>query len=379
MMLKIKLKKVLKMMGIGLLVLVLLGVGYVYWLLGQPQFGKLPSEEALKRFEKSPQFKNGVFDNTNPTPALTEGVSYFQVIKEFFFTKKERNVPTQKIPTKKIDLLHLSADEEVFVWFGHSSYFIQKEGIKILVDPVFSGNASPVKFTTKSFAGSDAYTVEDFPEIDYLFISHDHWDHLDYETVLKLKSKVKKVITGLGVGEHFKFWGYDSLKINELDWHEKLDLQENISVTATQGRHFSGRGLKRNTSLWVSFVLKTKNKTLFLGGDSGYDTHFKEIGYKYGPFDLAILECGQYDQKWKYIHMMPEEVVQAGFDLKAVKIIPVHFSKFALANHPWDESIIRYSTEAKNRKQTFIAPFIGEKINLNDSATYESKFWEEVR
>jgi L-ascorbate metabolism protein UlaG (beta-lactamase superfamily) len=196
---------------------------------------------------------------------------------------------------------------------------------------------------------------------------------------LKLKSKVKHVICGLGVGEHFRYWGYDSSMVHELDWHDNIQLENDFSITATPARHFSGRGLKRNMSLWVSFAIKTKNHNLYIGGDSGYDTHFKEIGEKYGPFDLAVLECGQYDKSWKYIHMMPEEVVQAGFNLKASKVIPVHWSKFSLGNHPWDEPIIRYTTEAEKLKQTYFAPFIGEKINVNDSVTYKSNYWVSIK
>jgi L-ascorbate metabolism protein UlaG (beta-lactamase superfamily) len=347
--------------------------------LSQPKFGKRPNKEAIKRLEKSPQFKNGSFTNTNHTPDLTEGVSYYKVLKEFLIDKKPRKIPEDSLPSKQTDLLHLNPEEDVYVWFGHSSYFIQMDGKKILIDPVFSGNASPLKFTTKSFKGSDVYSVEDIPDLDYLFITHDHWDHLDYKTILQLKSKVKQVICGLGVGEHLKHWGYDPSIIHELDWFDTISVVEGFKVTATPARHFSGRGFKRNTALWVSFVVETKNHKLYLGGDSGYDTHFKTIGEKYGPFDLAILECGQYDKSWKYIHMMPEETVQAGFDLNAKKIIPVHWSKFSLGNHPWDEPIKRYITEAERLNQAFSAPFIGETIHINNTTTYKSNFWESIK
>ncbi len=367
--------KKLKMIGISIGIIILALVILTGCFLAHPKMGKLPSKETLARLQKSPQFKDGSFQNTHHTPDLTEGVSYYQVLKEFLFVKKIRNTPSDSLPRKRTDLLHLNAEEDVFVWFGHSSYFMQVDGKTMLVDPVFSGNASPIKFTTKSYKGADMYHVEDFPNIDYLFISHDHWDHLDYETILKLKSKVKNVICGLGVGEHLRYWGYDSSMVHELDWHDNIQLENDFSITATPARHFSGRGLKRNMSLWVSFAIKTKNHNLYIGGDSGYDTHFKEIGEKYGPFDLAVLECGQYDKSWKYIHMMPEEVVQAGFNLKASKVIPVHWSKFSLGNHPWDEPIIRYTTEAEKLKQTYFAPFIGEKINVNDSVTYKSNYW----
>ena len=163
--------------------------------------------------------------------------------------------------------------------------------------------------------------TDDLPEIDFLFISHDHWDHLDYKTISKLQRKVNKVITGLGTGAHFEHWGYDKNKIFEGDWYDEISLGDGFLVYTTPARHFAGRTLKRNRSIWTSFVLKTPSKKLYLGGDSGFDTHFKEIGNKYGPFDLAILECGQYNPYWKYIHMMPEETVQAAIDLRDKKCI----------------------------------------------------------
>ena len=282
------------------------------------------------------------------------------------------------LPSKKTNLLQLDPGKNVIIWFGHSSYFMQIDGKTMLVDPVFSGAASPISYTTPSFAGSDVYAVEDFPEIDYLFISHDHWDHLDYDTVKKLKSKVKKVITGLGTGAHFESWDYDLSKIEEKDWNESVDLGNGFHVTVTPGRHFSGRGLSRNRAMWVSFVLQTPTKKLFLGGDSGYDTHFKAIGDKFGPFDLVFLECGQYNFNWKYIHMMPEEVAQAAEDLKAKKLMPVHWAKFALGQHDWDEPIIRVTKASQLKNMPLVTPMIGEVVNLNEDKLFPS-WWENVR
>lgn len=193
---------------------------------------------------------------------------------------------------------------------------MQVDGKCILVDPVLSGNTSPIRFTTTSYKGSDVYIPADFPAIDYLLITHDHWDHLDHSTVLKLKLKIKKIITGLGTGAHLEHWGFDTNDIIEKNWNETIQLDNGFIVNTTPGRHFSGRGLKRNLSLWMSFVLTTPTMKIFIGGDSGYDTHFKTIGNAYGPFDVAILECGQYNPYRKYIHLMPEEVVQTGIDLQ---------------------------------------------------------------
>lgn len=361
-------------MATTLLILVVFG-SLIYVFLQYPQFGKRPAGERLERIKNSPNYKNNSFQNLSHTPDLTEGVSLFSVLKEFLFNKNEFKRPSKNIPTTKTDLLQLDASENVVVWFGHSSYFIQIDGKKILVDPVLSNTASPFSFTTKAFEGTNVYTTDDFPEIDYLFISHDHWDHLDYRTMMKLKPKIKKIITGIGTGAHFEHWGFDSHVILENDWNETLLLEDGFVVNTVPARHFSGRSFKRNKALWLSFVLQTPSSKLFIGGDSGYDDHFAQIGKQFGPFDLAFLENGQYDKSWKYIHMMPNEVLQAAIDLKAKALFPVHSSKFTLANHNWDEPLSKISELVQNTQIRLITPIIGEKTTLNTERVFP-KWWE---
>jgi len=346
--------------------------------LQQPSFGRAPSGARLERIQKSPNYRDGQFQNESVTPDLAEGTSYWKVFVKFFFGKSKFNTPASPIPSQKTDLLHLRPDENVLVWFGHSSYFMQIDGKTFLVDPVFSGSASPVRFTTPSFKGSDVYAVEEFPAIDYLLLSHDHWDHLDYETILKLKPKVGQVVTGLGTGEHLERWGYDPAVITERDWYEGVDLGSGFGITVTPGRHFSGRGLSRNRALWVSFVLRTPTLKVFVGGDSGYDQHFKKIGAQFGPFDLALLECGQYNEAWKYIHMMPEETVTAAHDLRAAKLMPVHWAKFSLALHDWNEPIQRAVAEAHKQNMPLLTPLIGQKVDLKGPNTFRN-WWSEAR
>lgn len=342
-------------------------------------FGRMPSGARLKRIKKSPNYRDGAFQNQSFTPDLTEGATYFSVMREFALGDKKGQQPEVNIPAHKTDLKNLNPNENALVWFGHSSYFIQIDGKKILIDPVLSGNASPLSFTTKAFAGTDRYSVEDFPEIDYLFISHDHYDHLDYKTIVKLKSKVKTVITSLGTAEHLEYWGYNPNVIIEKDWYDSVDLGNGFNVTLTPSRHFSGRMLKRNQALWTSFVLKTPSQNLFLGGDSGYDKHFAEIGEKFGPFDLAILENGQYNKSWKHIHLMPHEILQAAKDLKAKRLFPVHSSKFALANHAWDEPLNKIVENNKTENLNLVTPMIGEKVDLNNPNQTFSEWWKSVK
>jgi L-ascorbate metabolism protein UlaG (beta-lactamase superfamily) len=216
--------------------------------------------------------------------------------------------------------------------------------------------------------------VADIPHIDYLFISHDHWDHLDHRTVEKLRPKVGKVITALGAGAHLDRWRYGQEIIAEGDWYDEFSLDDGFKVNVMPGRHFSGRTFKRNQSLWVSFILTTPHMKIYLGGDSGYDSHFAKIGAEYGPFDLAILEDGQYNNSWKHIHMLPEQVVQAAIDLKAERLLPVHWGKFSLSLHDWDEPIIRVVKEAERRKVPVLHPMIGEAVDLNNPQD-QTQWW----
>ena len=211
------------MLVTGIVILIIIGAAILF-INGTP-FGSLPSLDDIKNLQRLPYFHNGKFRNRSATPSLTEGVGFFSVLKEFLFDKSKENIPPFPLPSKKTDLLQLDPNKNILVWFGHSSYFIQIDGKKILVDPVFSGNASPLRFTTRSFKGSDIYHVSDLPDIDYLFLTHDHWDHLDYKTVLQLKTKVKRIITGLGVGAHLIFWGFDKKNIEEMQWNGQIILE----------------------------------------------------------------------------------------------------------------------------------------------------------
>lgn len=358
---------------IAVLIISLLIIVAVYFV-QQPQFGGKPSLGELKKMQNSPNFKNGQFQNLHYTPQLTGDASLFKVMKEFFFNKDKNNVPPAILPSKKTDLFSLDLNDDLVIWFGHSSYFIQLDGKRILVDPVLSGHASPLKFTTKSFKGTDVYTTEDIPPIDLLLITHDHYDHLDHETIVQLQPKIKKLITGLGVGAHFRRWGYEANIIFEKDWNEEI-ISGNIIIKTTPARHFSGRSLKRNTSLWLSFVLATPAKKIFVGGDSGYDDHFKLIGEKFGPFDLVILENGQYNPYWKFIHMNPEETVQAAVDLKAKALFPIHWGKFSLSLHAWDEPIKRVLTEARTKAVRVFHPMIGEVAFLDKENSF-TEWWK---
>lgn len=341
----------------------------------QDKFGKAPDGARLERIKRSPHYKNGKFQNLSKTPTLAAGHNYLGVLYEVYIKNKPGHKPADIIPSVKTDLLSLPPDKDVLVWFGHSSYFIQIDGKRILVDPVLSGNASPVPRTVRSFNGTDIYTVADLPDIDYLFISHDHYDHVDHETLIALKDKTKKVICGLGVGAHFEHWGYDSSKIIERDWNEQVTLDSGFTVFVEPARHFSGRGFATNNTLWASYLLQTPGMKIYIGGDSGYDTHYAAIGNKHGPIDLAILDNGQYNEAWRYIHNLPEDVLKAAQDLKAKRILPVHSSKFALGSHAWDEPLTKITELNTSYNIPLITPMIGEAVHLKDTAQQFRQWW----
>jgi len=349
---------------------------FVFLYMKQAKFGKLPSGKRLEIIQKSPNYKDGTFQNQTPTPNLIKGTSTLKVFYDFFFKKIENKFPSNTIPSEKTDLKSLNINENVLVWFGHSSFYFHLNGKRFLVDPIFSGKISPISDSSKAFKGSDIYSVEDFPEIDYLMITHDHYDHLDYQTITELKNKVKNVICPLGVGQHFEHWNYDIAKIIEKDWYDFIELDNQIKITLTPARHFSGRTFRRNVSLWTSFVVESADYKIFISGDTGYGSHFKEIGDKFGPFDLAILECGQYNEKWKNIHTMPEEIPTIVNEIQTKRFLPVHNSKFALAQHAWNEPLERVSAFKKTLSIDMITPKIGELVRLNDTTQVFSKWWE---
>lgn len=328
-----------------------------------PILGKNPS---LQQIEKSPNYKQGAFVNIEPTVMLTEEATFLKMTRDLFWGNKKR-IPEKPIPSLKSDLNRLEHHEDAITWFGHSSYHIYFSGKHILVDPVFSGYASPFSFMIKAFEGSNNYSSSDFDVVDILILTHDHYDHLDYHTLKQLKPKIKKVYCSLGVASHLIHWGFDKSIITELDWWESKYIENGIKLTATPARHFSGRSIKRAQTLWSSFILESDKRRIFLGGDSGYGSHFKEINNKLGDFDLAILECGQYNEKWPMIHMTPEETVQAAIDLKAKITLPVHWGKFALAYHDWDEPIIRFTQKARAMNVNYITPQIGSSYYFTGS------------
>ncbi len=332
---------------------------------GLPQLGKKPSGQRLEHCKASVAWNGDRFCNEHPVPKEKGNKSMLKVIQEFLLSKQPNKVPPVPLPAIHTDLRTLPSGDLV-VWLGHSGLLLQVGGLSILVDPVLT-NAAPVSFLERPFPGTDIFKPHDMPPVDALVITHNHYDHLDYDTVRHLRVKTGHVVCPLGVGATFEFWNWSSRSITELDWWQSYRIEGPegpVDIVCTPQHHFSGRMLlDGNRTLWASYVVITPNRRLFLGGDGGYEDHFRRIGEKYGPFDLAFMENGQYDVNWRYIHTMPEQQEQACRDINAHAIFSIHNGKFALARHPWDEPR-RNIERLRAAGLTVLSPAIGEITRL---------------
>jgi len=343
--------------------------------LQHPKFGAYPEGERLEKIQRSPHFADGEFRNLLATPMFAGDSSFLSVLVGNLSQRAKNLRPNGPIPATKTDLKSLDTGLDTVVWLGHSSYFVLFAGKRILIDPVFSTYASPLSFVTKAFDGTNLYAVDDIPKIDVLLITHDHWDHLDHATVTELEPKVGRVFVPLGVGAHFERWSYAREKIHEADWFGKLELNDGLAVYAVPARHYSGRLLTRNKTLWAGFVLESKRRRILFGGDSGYGPHFVEIARRFGGFDLVAMDMGQYDARWPLIHMTPEEAVRAAMDLQAKTLLPAHVGRFNIARHAWNEPFDRIVAASKDRPFRLMTPMIGEPLILDHEGKHYSRWW----
>lgn len=262
-------------------------------------------------------------------------------------------------------------------WFGHSTVFVQLDGKRILLDPIFADRPSPFPLVGgKRFSRVLPADPQSMPALDAVIISHDHYDHLDYRSIMGLKDRTGVFFVPSGVARRLKKWGISPAKIRECKWWDEEELA-GLKIICTPAQHFSGRGLfDRNTTLWSSWALKGPQSSIFFSGDGGYGAHFAEIGSKYGPFDLTLMECGQYDKRWSEIHMAPEETVQAHVDVKGKLLVPIHWGAFSLAFHSWTDPIERVTTASHERGVAIATPKIGEPVILGSAEYPSTKWWE---
>lgn len=369
--------KIAKRIAIFLVVCVIVFIaGIVIFVNTSPQFGQSPAGDDLTRISQSPFYLDGQFINLIETK-MGSFSEMMGTMPDFIYGENQE--PSDTLPVRFGENAEAANDSNCYItWYGHSAFLIEMDGKRILIDPMLGETAAPVSFGSSRFPYEKPIPIEELTDIDILILSHDHYDHLDYESIINLKDEVANFYTALGVGSHLKSWGVPENKITELDWWESSTV-EGINLTACPARHFSGRALiDQNKTQWASWAIAGAKHKIYFSGDGGYGPHFTEIGKKYGPFDLALLECGQYNDAWKAIHMMPEESVQAGIDVNAKLIMPIHWGAFKLAVHEWTEPVKRFKAESEKRNLTMLHPFIGERFELGKDFPQE-EWWLPVQ
>lgn len=339
------------------------------------QFGAKPSKLDIKKYADSNYWKDNKFENLEAT-SMSIDIQKLPKLLYKQFCKEEGRIPLNQLPIIPFNTTEFlePSEETKFIWYGHSVVLMRLAENTILIDPMFGDNAAPISpFPVKRFSQNAIDLIDDFPEIDLLILTHDHYDHLDYDSIQKLKPKVKKYFVAVGIARHLIYWGIDKDDITEFDWWQQEEFN-NIKITFTPTRHFSGRGLTdRAKSLWGGWVFKTSNENIWFSGDGGYGEHFKEIGDRLGPFDFAFMECGQYNDNWHLIHMFPEESTRAAQDANTKKVMAVHWAGFALAQHPWTEPIEEFSKHANLKGLSHIHPQLGQLVRLNQDI--EQQTW----
>ncbi|SOE19680.1 L-ascorbate metabolism protein UlaG, beta-lactamase superfamily [Spirosomataceae bacterium TFI 002] len=342
-----------------------------------PQFGGKHSSEAKARYAKSGIYKEGKFLNQIPTDMSMDFASLVSITKDFI-KGVPNSAPDFEVPIHKVDSLDLTKKDTItkLIWFGHSAFLLQMDDKNILIDPMLGNVPSPHPWLGKGrYQKELPIEIEQLPVIDAIIISHDHYDHLDYGSIQKLKAKTKTFLVPLGVGAHFEAWGVPKENIHELNWWDEIKL-DNIKLAFTPSRHFSGRGMgDRFSTLWGSWVITGSKDNIYFSGDGGYGPHFKEVGEKYGPFNFAMMECGQYNEKWADIHMMPEETVQAAIDVKSELFMPIHWGSFTLALHSWTDPVERVIAKANELQMPIYIPRIGEEIIIGKEMPRSKVKW----
>jgi L-ascorbate metabolism protein UlaG (beta-lactamase superfamily) len=338
-----------------------------------PAMGAAPSGARLDRIHRSPQWRDGKFRNTVPGSTIPPGQGG-KILRELLRGGQARK-PIRPIPVVGTVAEPARAGLSI-TWYGHASALVEIEGSTVLIDPVWSDRVSPSQLVGPSRLHPVPVPLAALPAIDAVVISHDHYDHLDMATIKQLAARraTTTFLVPLGVGAHLESWGVPAGRIAELDWEEQATVA-GITFTVTAARHFSGRGLTRDQTLWASWVIAGASRRVFYSGDTGYFDGFGRIGAAYGPFDATLVQVGAYGDQWPDIHMTPEDGVATHLDVRGGLLIPVHWCTYVLAFHAWSEPVDRIWREAKERDVTLAVPRPGERIDV-DSPPEVDGWWQ---
>ena len=348
-----------------LIILFLVTVGSVLFLRNWPPFGGTVSGERLKTAQASPYYHDGAFANTPPHPPLESGDVWDYFVEQFF--GDQTRVPPSAIPISAIPPESIQAEPLTglrAIWLGHSSVYIELDGFRLLVDPVFSNYASPFNGIGPKRTHPLPIALADLPRIDVVMISHDHYDHLDMLTIQYLSSKGAQFLVPLGVGAHLDEWDIPESQITELDWWESTEIAS-LTIVCTPAQHYSSRGIfDYMETLWSSWSVIGPKHRVFYSGDSGFSNHFRLIGDRFGPFDLSIMKIGQYGPgaSWIYSHMGPEDAIEAHLAVRARRMLPVSWATFNIAFHGWDEPIRRAVQAANENNVDLVTPRVGDVV-----------------
>jgi L-ascorbate metabolism protein UlaG (beta-lactamase superfamily) len=327
----------------------------------------------LARAQRSPQHRDGAFRNPEQTRMISGSTR--EMLRRQFFGEEQREplrpVPVLQRTTRDYAIAPRSGLRAT--WIGWSSVLVEIDGIRVLTDPVWSERCSPSTLVGPKRFHAPPIALADLPPIDAVVISHDHYDHLDMPVVRALAARGTHFFVPLGIGAHLERWNVPAPRIHELDWNEPATLK-GVIFTSTRARHYSGRSIHRNDTLWTSWVVKGPAHRFFFSGDTGYSEAFAQIGAQHGPFDLTLIKIGASDPTWKEIHMTPEEAVRTHADVRGRVMIPVHWATFNLAFHAWTDPVDRAVAAAQKLGARIYVPRIGEMVEPA-SVPAQTRWW----
>lgn len=338
-----------------------------------PVFGGRPTKEDKADYAKRAEnYVNGKF--IYPAEWEEEG------LEETEYVSDKGKKPQEEIPAEQPSFDEADGTDDVKItWFGHSALLLQMHGLNILIDPMFGERSSPVSFAGPKRFGNPPAEISELPHIDVVVLSHDHYDHLDMDSIKQLDEKTDRFLVPLGVENHLERWGISSEKITNMAWWEETEIQ-GLTFACTPARHFSNRSINDNCkTLYCSWVFRDEYHQIFESGDTGYGGHFEEIHNRYGDFDFVMTDCAQFNKAWHYVHMYPEEAAMACETLGAKAVMPIHWGAFVLSSHPWDESAERFTAAAEAKGLTVVTPKLGQTFDPDEYQDYQERWWREVQ
>jgi L-ascorbate metabolism protein UlaG (beta-lactamase superfamily) len=343
-------------------------------------FGAPAQGDRLKRMQASPRFRDGAFVNLTTNTGRVAGNGW-STTREWFFGTQQRTPPgplPMAADTAKALAQPLESGLRV-TWLGHSTLLVEVDGARILTDPVWGERASPSTLAGPKRFHPPPLALEALPEVDAVVLSHDHYDHLDMGTIRALIARPVPFFVPLGVGAHLERWGVPPERVVELDWWQEVKLAKGVTLVSTPAHHFSGRSLvDRNRTHWTSWTMVGPQHRVFFSGDTGMTPDFTEIGQRYGPFDVTMLEVGAFNPAWGDIHLGPHQALAAHEMLRGRRMLPVHWGTFDLAIHDWNEPAETLTREARERRVELVTPILGQPVEPTQ-ASVSAPWWRDVR